>query len=72
MFRILLDTRKTSPGLVDGWFATHPTEEARIADTEGRISQINPAILRTLTEDSQAFHTFKNRVASLPRAAAGR
>lgn len=69
MFRILLETRKSSPGLVDGWFATHPTEEARITDTESRIAAIPPAVLRTLTEDSQAFHNFKNRLAGLPRAA---
>jgi beta-barrel assembly-enhancing protease len=70
MFQILLNTRQTSPGLVEGWFATHPTEEARIADTESRIAKIDPAILRTLTEDSQAFHNFKSRVSSLPKAAA--
>src|SRR6185503_11126425 len=40
MFQILLDTRTTSPGLVDNWFASHPTEEARIADTQARINAI--------------------------------
>jgi len=68
MFQILLDTRTSSPGLVDGWFATHPTEEARIADTQQHIAQINPAILRTLTNDSQGFQNFKARVRSLPKA----
>jgi len=70
MFQILLDTRQSQPGLVDGWFASHPTEEARIADTQARIAQISPAILNTLTEDSQSFHNFKSRVSSLPKAAA--
>jgi predicted Zn-dependent protease len=70
MFQILLDMRTSSPGLVDGWFADHPTEESRIADIQGKINAMNPAVLRTLTEDSQAFHNFKTRVASLPRAAA--
>lgn len=68
MFQILLDTRTSSPGLVDGWFATHPTEEDRITDTKARIAQIDPAVLRTLTNDSQGFQNFKARVRSLPPA----
>jgi predicted Zn-dependent protease len=70
MFQILLDTRTTNPGLVDGWFADHPTEESRIADIQSKINALNPAALRSMTEDSQAFHNFKSRVASLPRVAA--
>lgn len=66
MFQILLDTRTSSPGLVDGWFASHPTEEDRIKDTQARINAINPAVLRTLTIDSQGFQNFKARVRSLP------
>jgi predicted Zn-dependent protease len=72
MFQTLLDMRTSSPGLVDGWFADHPTEESRIADIQSKIDGVNPAVLRTLTEDSQAFHNFKTRVASLPKAAAAR
>jgi predicted Zn-dependent protease len=68
MFQILLDTRTSNPGLVDGWFASHPTEEDRIADTQSRIAAINPAVLRTLTIDSQGFQNFKARVRSLPAA----
>jgi predicted Zn-dependent protease len=67
MFQILLDTRTTSPGLVDNWFASHPTEESRIADTQSRINAINPAILRTLTIDTQGFQNFKARVHALPQ-----
>jgi predicted Zn-dependent protease len=66
MFQILLDTRTSNPGLVDGWFASHPTEEDRIHDTQARIAQISPAVLRTLTVDSQGFQNFKARVRSLP------
>ena len=72
MFQILLDMRTSSPGLVQGWFADHPTEESRIADIQSKINGLNPAVLNSLTEDSQAFHNFKARVASLPRAAAAR
>jgi len=67
MFQILLDTRTSNPGLVDNWFASHPTEESRIADTQARINAISPAVLRTLTIDSQAFQNFKARVRSLPQ-----
>jgi predicted Zn-dependent protease len=66
MFQILMDTRQSQPGLVDGWFATHPTEEERIRDTQARVNAINPAVLRTLTENTQGFINFKNRVRSLP------
>src|SRR3954471_4622220 len=59
MFQILLDTRASNPGLVDGWFASHPTEEDRIRDTQAKIATINPAVLRTLTIDSPAFQSFK-------------
>jgi predicted Zn-dependent protease len=72
MFQILLDERERSPSTVDSWFATHPTEESRIADTRKAISQIDPAILKTLTTDSPAFQSFKRRVASLPPTPAGR
>jgi len=66
MFQILLDERQQNPGSVDLWFTTHPTEESRIAETQRRIDQIDPAIIRTLTYDSPRFHDFKRRVQSLP------
>jgi beta-barrel assembly-enhancing protease len=68
MFRILLNERSRSAGGVDAWFATHPLEEDRVRDTEAAIAQINPAILRTLSRDSQNYQTFKRRVAALPAA----
>jgi predicted Zn-dependent protease len=67
MFQILLDTRTSNPGLVEGWFASHPTEEDRIRDTQAKINALNPAVLRTLTIDSQGFQNFKARVRSLPQ-----
>jgi predicted Zn-dependent protease len=66
MFQILLAERQRNPGAVDAWFATHPTEEDRIAQTQARIAQINPAILASLSTDSPAYQNFKRRVASLP------
>jgi predicted Zn-dependent protease len=66
MFEILLEERRRSPGGVEAWFATHPTEESRIAETTAKIQQIDPAIQATLIEDSQNFHRFKQRLQSLP------
>jgi predicted Zn-dependent protease len=70
MFRILLDERQRSPSTVDAWFATHPLEEDRIKATDAQIAKIDPAILNSLTKDSQSFQAFKQRVRSLPAAPA--
>src|ERR671929_1418056 len=40
MFQKLLEERKTKPAGVDAWFATHPIEEDRIANTQRMIKQI--------------------------------
>ena len=66
LFQKLLDERQRSPDAVSNWFATHPTEESRIAATQATINTYDPALLRSLTKDSQAFHTFKARLAALP------
>ncbi len=72
MFQILIDERDRNPSAVEGWFATHPLEEDRIADTEKLIATYDPAILRSLTVDSRNFQTFKARVRSLPPSPAPR
>ena len=66
MFRKLLNERQSQPGLLDTWFADHPLEEDRISATQAQIAKINPAIIRTLTNDTRAFEDFKARVHSLP------
>jgi predicted Zn-dependent protease len=66
MFQILINERKRGNSAVEAWFATHPTEEDRIARAQQQIAQIDPAILRNLTVDSQNFHSFQNRVRALP------
>jgi beta-barrel assembly-enhancing protease len=72
MFQILLDERQRRPDAVSAWFATHPMEEDRIAATEKQISAYDAAVLRSLTQDSQNFHSFKQRVQSLPPSPAPR
>ena len=66
MFEILLAERQRSPGAVDAWFATHPTEESRIAEARQIISTYDPLILEGLTTDSQNFQEFKRRLRALP------
>jgi len=66
MFQTLLAERRTKPAGVEAWFQTHPLEEDRIADVQRLINAIPPQKLASLTEDSQNYHRFKNRLASLP------
>lgn len=66
MFQKLINERQSKPGGLDAWFTDHPLEEDRISATRQEIARFNPAIIRTLTNDSRAFQEFKQRVASLP------
>jgi predicted Zn-dependent protease len=66
MFQKLLAERQTQPSQLDAWFTDHPLEESRIAATQAQIAKINPAIIKTLTTNTQAFNDFKARVRSLP------
>ncbi len=66
MFQILINERKSNPSGVEGWFATHPLEEDRIAATRALIATYDPAIIRSLSTDSRNYQAFKARVRSLP------
>jgi predicted Zn-dependent protease len=66
MFQILINERQSNPSGVEGWFATHPLEEDRIAATRQMIAQYDPAILRSLATDSRNYQTFKSRLRSMP------
>jgi len=66
MFRILLAERQQNPGAVDAFFASHPLAEDRIAATERQIAAVPAAQLQGLTQDTQAFQTFKRRILALP------
>jgi beta-barrel assembly-enhancing protease len=73
MFMILLEERKSRPASVEAWFATHPMEEDRIASTQAIIEKTIPqAVLNTLIKDSPNFHSFKQRVQSMPPSPATR
>jgi predicted Zn-dependent protease len=66
MFEKLLAERQSRPSALEGWFTDHPLEEQRVAATRAQIAQINPAIIRTLTSNTQAFNDFRARVRTLP------
>jgi beta-barrel assembly-enhancing protease len=66
MFEKLLAERQSRPSALETWFTDHPLEEQRIQATRERVSGVNPAILRTLTSNTQAFNDFRARVRALP------
>ena len=66
MFEKLLAERQSKPSGLDAWFNDHPLEEDRVAATRAQIAQYNPAIIQTLTSNTQAFNDFKARVRELP------
>lgn len=66
MFRSLLAERQRNPGALDAFFATHPLEESRIKATETQIAAYPASVIDRLNRDSQAFQTFRRRLASLP------
>jgi predicted Zn-dependent protease len=66
MFEKLLAERQSRPSALETWFTDHPLEEDRIQASRDEIAKINPAIIRTLVGNTQAFNDFKARVHSLP------
>jgi predicted Zn-dependent protease len=68
MFRILIRERERNPSSVEGFFASHPVEESRVAETEKIIATIDPVVLRSLSRDSKSFQSFKARLTSVPRS----
>jgi predicted Zn-dependent protease len=65
-FQKLMAEQTSEPSAVESWFADHPLTQDRIADVQRLIDGTDPAILRSLTEDTREFHQFKDRVHSLP------
>ncbi|HET7459085.1 MAG TPA: M48 family metallopeptidase [Gemmatimonadaceae bacterium] len=72
LFEILIAERRTSPTIVDAFFASHPLEEKRVADAERVIGGLDPSSLRGLVKDTPAFQAFKRRLAQLPPSPAPR
>ena len=66
LFRVLVKEREYQPTKVEGWFADHPLEEARIKRADQIIGELPEARGQKLLVDSPQFHAFKDRVAALP------
>jgi predicted Zn-dependent protease len=66
LFQVLLKERQQKPTIVDGWFASHPLEESRIARANKLIAELSVGTSDSLLVDNPEFHAFKARVAALP------
>jgi predicted Zn-dependent protease len=64
----LIRQRETEPGLVEGWFATHPLEESRVDASRQLIHDLGADQQAGLLQDTPAYHAFKERVAALPHS----
>lgn len=68
MFEKLLVERRSKPSGLDTYFTDHPLEEERIQNSRDQIAHVDPAIIRTLTSNSDAFEDFRARIKALPPA----
>ncbi|MEO8194658.1 MAG: M48 family metallopeptidase [Gemmatimonadales bacterium] len=66
MFEKLIAERRSRPGAVEGWFATHPMEEDRIAAAQAAISAIPASQRAGLSTNSSNYNSFLSRIRSLP------
>lgn len=66
MFQKLISERRSRPGSVSTFFATHPLEEDRIAAAQATINSIPASQRNRLTANSSNYNSFVNRFRSLP------
>ena len=66
LFQGLLKQREYQPTIVEGWFASHPLEEARIQKAKAQIARLDLDPSRRLIVDTPGFQAFKTRVSELP------
>ncbi|HEX6053780.1 MAG TPA: M48 family metallopeptidase [Gemmatimonadaceae bacterium] len=66
MFAKLLGDRARQPAAVEGWFSSHPLEEARIDAVRRVIQSTAVANASNLATDESAFRTVQERLRSLP------
>ncbi len=65
-FETLMEQRRTQPTVVDGWFASHPLEETRVANSRRLIEATGARQAGGLLQDIPSYREFKRRVAMLP------
>jgi predicted Zn-dependent protease len=66
LFQVLLKERESQPTVVEGWFSTHPLEEARIQRAKDLIAHLPLEGPDRLIVDTPEFDEFKARVSALP------
>ena len=66
LFQVLLTEREYQPTKVEGWFASHPLEEARIQRAKALIAQLPIDRSQRVVVDTPEFQAFKTRVSKLP------
>jgi predicted Zn-dependent protease len=66
LFEGLLNQRLYEPTKVEGWFASHPLEEARIERTKRLIADLGLEEDGNLLIDTPNFQSFRARVNALP------
>lgn len=62
----LIAERKSRPGSLESFFATHPGEEDRIVAVQAMINRYPAASLRSLTTNTTNYNSFRARLRSLP------
>lgn len=65
-FERLLTAREYQPSRVEGWFASHPLEEARIDAARRLIERLPNDVLAATRNDAADYPRFLARVAALP------
>jgi predicted Zn-dependent protease len=66
LFEALLQQREYAPTKVEGWFASHPLEEARIERAKRLITELDLEGEGNLIIDTPNFQVFRARVNALP------
>ncbi|MBB4637616.1 M48 family metallopeptidase [Longimicrobium terrae] len=72
LFQTLQSMQQRQPSSVEQWFATHPSEQERVANTQALIARTAGATASNLILDRQSFQTFRSRVQSLRPAPSDR
>jgi predicted Zn-dependent protease len=62
----MLEHRTAQPTAIDAFFATHPTDEARIADLERQIARVDRSRRPSLVRDTPEFQTMRQHLRALP------
>lgn len=66
LFEALVQQRRTQPGKVEGWFASHPLEESRIIRSRELIAALEADRVGGLLQDLPSYRTFKEAIGRLP------